>query len=69
MGHADQRPQEIERFEISTDIAALDGALHQRIDGSPDLIAGTLIQSLGASNQGIECRGDDLLRRDVVDEQ
>ena len=69
MGDADQRPKQVEGVEISSYIAALDCALYQRIKRSLDLTAGTFIQLRGASNQGIQRRGDDLLGRNVIDEQ
>ena len=47
MGDADERPQQIERVEIFTDIAALDRALHQRVDGSLNLAVGTFVELRG----------------------
>jgi hypothetical protein len=44
-------------------------ALHQYINCSFDLGAGNFKQLRGTSNQGIQRRGDDLLRRDVINEQ
>ena len=55
--------------QIASYVTALDCALCQRVNRSPDLTAGTFIQLRGASNQRIQCRGDNLLFRDVVDEQ
>jgi hypothetical protein len=69
MGDADERPKQIERVEIASYITALDCALCQRVNRSPDLTAGTFIQLQGASNQRIQRRGDDPLGRNVVDEQ
>ena len=69
MGHADERPKQIEWVEISAYIAALDRALYQRVNRSLDQTAGTFIQLRGASHHRIQRRGDDLLGRDVVDEQ
>jgi hypothetical protein len=66
---ADERPKRIERVEIASYITALGGALYQRVDRSLDLTAGTFIQLRGASNQRIHRRGDDLLGRNVVNEQ
>jgi hypothetical protein len=43
MGDTDQRSQQVEGFEISTDVAALDRAFHQRINCSMDLPARALI--------------------------
>jgi len=39
VGDADQCPKQIEWFQISTNVAALDCALHQRINRSLDLTA------------------------------
>ena len=39
MGDADERAEQIEWLQISTNVAALDGALHQRINRSLDLTA------------------------------
>jgi len=36
MGDTDQRSTQIEEVEISADVAALDGAFHQRINYSAD---------------------------------
>jgi len=69
MGNAYERPKRIERVEIASYITALDGALCQRVDRSLDLTAGAFLQLRGASNQRIQRRGDDLLGRNVVDEQ
>ncbi len=69
MGDTDQRPKQVEGFEIPADVAAYDRALHQRIDGSLDQPARTLIELRGAPDDTIQCGGNDLLCRDVVDEQ
>jgi hypothetical protein len=37
MGDADQRPKQIERLQIPTNVATLDCALYQRINRSLDL--------------------------------
>ena len=39
MGDADQCPEQIEWLQIFTNVAALDCALHQRINRSLDLTA------------------------------
>jgi hypothetical protein len=36
MGDTDQRPKQVEGVEISTDVTALDRAIHQRINRSMD---------------------------------
>ena len=70
MGDADQRPKQIEWVEISTYVAALDRALYQRINRSLDLAAGTFIQFRGGlQNDRIQCRGDDPLCCNVVNQQ
>ena len=69
MGNADQRAEQIERLQISTNVAGPDGALYQRINRSLDLTAGTFIELRGATDERVQCWGDDLLGRDVVDEE
>jgi hypothetical protein len=69
VGHADERPKQIEWVEIASYITGLDGVLCQRVNRSLDLTAGTFIQLRGASNQRVQRRSDDLLGRNVVNEQ
>ena len=69
IGDADQRPQQVDRIEVLTDVAALDRALHQRANRFPDPGIGSLEHLLGISQQRVECRGDEMLRGDVVDKQ
>src|SRR5882724_5227956 len=68
-GDADKSPKQIEWVEVLTYVPALDCALHQSINRSLDLGSGTLIQLRGTSGECIQRRGDDLLGRDVVNEQ
>jgi len=69
IGDADKCSKQVEWVEIFTYVAALDCALHQRINCSLDLSARTFIQFRVTSNERIQGRGDNLLGRDVVDEQ
>src|SRR5580658_6036753 len=69
MGDADQCAEQIEWLQISTNVAALDGALHQRINRSLDLTARTFIQLRRATDERVQCRRDDLLGCDVIHEQ
>ncbi len=69
MGDADERPKKIEWIEIFAYAAGLDCTPDQRIDGSADLTAGTLIQLRRTSYQSIQCRCDDLFFSDMVYEQ
>src|SRR5258708_5967516 len=69
VGDSDQSAKKIEWLEVSTYVAARDGALDQRIDRSLDLSTRTFIQLGGASDEGIQCRGDDVLGGNVIDEQ
>ncbi len=69
MRDADQRPQQIEWIDIPPHVAAFDRALHQRIHRSLDLPPRAFIESRWASDKRIQRGGDDLLCRDVIDEQ
>jgi hypothetical protein len=69
IGNADQSAKEIDRVKVSTYVAVFDGAFHQGADRFPHLRVRSFKHLLGISNQGIQRRRDDLLRRDVVHEQ
>src|SRR4029077_14552940 len=69
VGHADERSQQVEWVEVIAYIAALDGAFHQRIDRSLDLSAGTFVELRGAAHDRIQRRRNDVLRRNVINEQ
>src|SRR5690349_21358038 len=69
VGYSDQCPKQIEWLDIFANIAAFDCALHQRLDRSLDLSAGIFIELRSASDESIQCRGDDVLGRDVINEQ
>ena len=69
MGHPDQRSKQVEGYEIVAYVAALDGALHQRINRALDQTARALEELRRASDETIQCGGYDLLRRNVVNEQ
>ncbi len=68
VGDPDKRAKQIEWIEVFPYVATVDGALHQRINRSVDLSAGTLIQLRCTSDVRVQRRSDDLLRRDVIDE-
>jgi hypothetical protein len=55
MGDTDQRPKQVEGVEISTDVTALDRAIHQRINRSMD-------QPLRTLNRKSRCAGERLDR-------
>jgi len=69
MGHPDQRSKQVEGYEIVAYVAALDGALHQRINRSLNQTARTLEELRRTAYQAIQRRSNDLLRRNVVNEQ
>jgi len=69
VGNPDQRSKQVEGYEIVAYVAALDGALYQRINRALDQTARTLEEFRGASDETIQCGGYDLLRRNVVNEQ
>ena len=69
IGNADQSAKEIDRVKVFTYVAAFDGAFRQRAHRFPGLCVRSFEHPLGNSNQGIQRRRDDLLRRDVVHEQ
>ena len=69
VGHADKSPKQIERVEVLADVAAPYRARYQRIDRSLDLCPRAFIQLSRASHICIQGRGDDVLCRNVVDEQ
>jgi hypothetical protein len=56
MGDADQGSKQVKRVEISAYVPASDRALHQRINRSLDLDAGSFIELRGASDNTIQCR-------------
>src|SRR5580698_10289408 len=53
VGDADQRPKQIEWLQIFANVAALDGALHQRINRSLDLTTRTFKELRRPSNDRI----------------
>src|ERR1019366_8559134 len=69
MRYADQRSKQVEGFEIFSHVAAFDRASDQRINRSVDQSARALKQLRGASDDTIQCGGNDLLCSDVVDEE
>ena len=66
---ADHRPKQIGGVNISSHIAALFRALHQLFDCSLDQAARTLIEPGRASGDAVESGRNDVLCRDVIDEQ
>src|ERR1700738_1778475 len=67
--NANKSPEQIEWIEVWTYVAAFDRTVHQRMDGRYDQRAGGFKYLTGSSNKRIQCRGDNLLRRDVVNEE
>jgi hypothetical protein len=66
---SDQRPKQIEGVNISSHIATPFGALHQLFDCSLDQAARTLIELGRAPGDAVESGRNDVLCRDVIDEQ
>ncbi len=66
---ADHRPKQIGGVNISSHIAALLRTLHQLFDCSLDQAARTLIEPGRASGDAVESGRNDVLCRDVIDEQ
>jgi hypothetical protein len=66
---ADHRPKQVGGVNISSHIAALFRALHQLFDCSLDQAARTLIEPGRASGNAVESGRNDVLCRDVIDEQ
>jgi len=67
MGHANQRPQQIDRVEVFPYVAALDAALHQRVDRPLNPSAGSFIHSGWPADERVERRGDESVpRREVA---
>ena len=69
MRDADQGSKQVEGIEISAQIATLLSALHQLIDGALDQAARTFIEPGRASDDCIESGRNDVLCRDVVNQQ
>jgi len=69
IGEADQRPKQIRGVNVSSHVAALFSALHQFVDCSLNQAARTLIEPGRASGNAVESGRNDVLGRDVVDEQ
>ena len=69
IGNADHRPKQIGGVNISSHVAALFRALHQFLDCSLDQAAGTFIKPGRTSGNAVESGGNDVFRRDVIDEQ
>lgn len=61
--------KQIEGLKIFADVAALDGTLDQGVDGSLDLRARPLVELRSSSHEGVQGWRDDLLLRNVIDEQ
>jgi hypothetical protein len=58
-----------QRVEVLAYVAALDGAFHQRIDRPLDLSERVFVQLCGAADDRIQCRRNDVPRRDAINEQ
>ncbi len=69
MRDADQRSKKVVCIQISSQITTLLSALHQPIDRTLDHGAGTFMKPGRASGNGIERGRNDVLRRDVIDQQ
>ena len=68
MRYANQRPKQVERIQISSQIAAPLRALHQPIDRGMDQAMRTFIEPGRASDDGIESGRNDVLCSNVVDQ-
>ena len=69
MRDADQCSKQVVCIQISAQIAAPLGPLHQPIDRSLDQAARTLLESGRAPDEGIESGRNDVLCRNVIDQQ
>ena len=69
MRDTDQRSKQVGCIQISAQIATPLSALHQPIDRVMDRCARTFIEPGRASDYAVERRRNDVLCRDVVDEQ
>ena len=69
MGDADERPKQVVGVKIFSQIAALFSAPHQFIDRSLDQAARAFIEPGRTSDQAVESGRNDMLRRDVIDEE
>src|SRR5260370_23894065 len=67
--YADRRPKQIGGVNVFSHIAALFRALHQLFDCSLDQAARTLIEPGRTSGNAVESGRNDVLCRDVIDEQ
>src|SRR6266481_2816608 len=69
VGDANQRSKQVEWLEVFAYVAAFDGSPHKCIDRSPNLNAGRIVQPRRTAADAIQCRCDDLLCGNVVDEK
>src|SRR5258708_4443909 len=69
IGDTDKRPKQIEWIEVCPYVAALNCMLHKRVNRTGDLSARSFIHLRGTSDDGVQCRCDDLFRFDVLHEE
>jgi hypothetical protein len=62
VGDAYQRPRQVDRIQVLTDVTAFDRALHECANRFPNVGVGSLEYLLRISYQDIECGGDESLR-------
>src|SRR4029077_6093855 len=61
VGDANQRAKQVEWLEVFAYVAAVHGSLHKRINRSPNLKAGRIVQPRRTADDAIQRRCDDLL--------